>query len=476
MIYIYILLMSILININYIYCESLISTNKPDKIIENEELFLKSLYGKKVKGNVWIITDIYNKIIKKAFIFEISTGIVFDSDTKLLADIFKINIDINNIIKANIIQITNNIEYFDLLQVEGFPRGWKPVNLYDISRDELLIYYNTEKLYQKVLPTRVSYQTNIRYLLGNIWVVYSPGYYPEIIYQDYTKPPEGEWYEFNITLKEWPERMEQLKNRPYVESNFILQVKTPEYWEARESIFGRLCYGDDPLKTLYEEKVKLRDMALRMGNYKDAAWLSYAVAISPYSKRRGYDRTAGDLDLLNGNFYTVRKEMLKMYPDSQTLQAWFDYYKMMITSPVGLQIQDGKGVVYFDTNYDFDTGLEKLRTTVKALYPGRTAWVVNENTNWTQDDVLHYINYAKKYESDPLWALNMLDITETVGFMASTNVHELYYSNKMYFLGKLLEKYPSVFWLNSEYILKYAHYLTNGPMPWTNNKSVNIYK
>jgi hypothetical protein len=488
-----------------------------ENIINEKPVYDKSRYkngwllnkkGEFVRGANYRITDEKGHSLEYLMVLEIG-GIGYNLKwTEKYADKFQLPYSVDAVRKAIMDMVYGNIEYFELYQDEAdgspFPllndsfggRYLKSTKETDFGSSRIRINYDSEG-----------------FDVGRFYLVFSPGYYPEIIYKDYVNIPEDR-YEFDVKLREWSERKESLKKRPYVIQNFEFQMKLNEFYEKREKMVnnGTLTAENDPLNEIREIKKELYQSALKAGNKKDAAWLLNAV----YQSRRplqngGYENSRGDF--ITAPFYTVRKELLKLYPESIYLQAWYDEYKAMMTSPMGLNVSTARffnplnftkpreRVIYYGSNTNFEEGLKELMEQLKSdeyiVDINRYVQGKNENVEWSKKAIQELIGYAKKYEKEPLLALETLNLASGVTLvMKSPKVHKQYYTYRMMLWKKLLEKYPSVYWFSMDratdnnwayqnvkrkteitklfgyegydkpYPLRYAGVITNGKMPW----------
>lgn len=259
------------------------------------------------------------------------------------------------------------------------------------------------------------------YHIGAFWLVFKPGYHPEVIFEDWNKAKSGEWIEHRVTLKAWPERAAKLKDRPYVMENLQLQKAINKHWNGRDP-GGKPLFGKDPF-VVWEERLKaFQEEALKRGNKLDAAWLELALAQTSKRRPGGLDNSGGKDDYVNGRVWKALDRMIELAPEMRVWQAFRDERTFVLSSPMGLN-QDG--------------------------FPSERNKGFNQQIKWTAKGMDMFLDLLRKYEDEPLIALILGNRANCNGFWWSDQkLRDRFFRHRVNLMAKWLKKYPSVLWFS----------------------------
>ncbi len=374
----------------------------------------KSVYP----GRRWEVTDESGRPIEDNYRLAIASRVVIDTNwTGKIENELGLLQDVAPIQSAIRQTVENNIEYFELF--EG-PVSWSPfwfrLNQVLKTGGEEHLDYESERM----LTGKDDFDG--QKTLGRFWIVFAPGYHPEIVFDDVNRYKPGEWLTFKVILKTWNERQSTLAKRTHLESlREIGLADRPE--PTAQAIFGvkSRAKGDPYLH--YENLLKkVRDEAIRNGFPVDAAWLEFAVAHAPYRIEGGSDGTGGKDDIENGRMWKGFNRMAELAPQVRLFQAWKDYRQFVLSSPMGLGKQDP---VFGHASFD-------------------------SNAAWTPDGLERLLKLADKYEDEPLLALHITS-HQLLGdgiMKADPQIKERFYRHRLRLWKKVLDKYPSAYWFS----------------------------
>lgn len=277
--------------------------------------------------------------------------------------------------------------------------------------------------------------------IGFFAIIFKPGYYPSVIFGDYTEALRTNKWESRVMLKAWPERQATLAKRPWVFENIALQKEVCKHWQGRNP-GGKPLFVKDPFPG-WEERIRgMRDRALSAGFKKDAAWLELALTYTTRRTEGGYDNSGEEDDLRNGRCYQAWERAAELAPDITIICARRDLRRFILSSPMGV--------------------IEK-----KEFFSGRPECRFDSFAIWTREGLDQLYKTLAPFENDPLLVLRLTDALKSRGLFKSPKpIKDEFFRYRLKLWGKLLKHYPSALWFTSadEWFDQYE-FETNGIYP-----------
>lgn len=260
-------------------------------------------------------------------------------------------------------------------------------------------------------------------------VFFKPGYYPMAIQYGFGPPPlrSDENIFVTVQMKQWPDRMQTLSQRPWVKENLDLQLKNDI--QRRKSYKSNSIFINYPSLKLAQQIKALESKAIKGTYTKDAAWLHIASAYAPKQLEHKIDSSGEEYNLLGGRIYIALDEAVKIEPNIRILSGRKSIRDFILRFP--------NGIIKRSTLLSLDLDIPNV--------------FFNNEATWTKPILADYFTTIQPYEDDPLLAIALTSQLAGNGLLllSEPELRETFFSHRTQLRKKLLSIYPTISWHSS---------------------------